>query len=51
MSSNLILLASALAIDISKDLSVDELDTLSAFFTAFADNLALASIQKSKSDS
>ena len=40
--SNLIALASSLAILISQDLTTDEIGVLSAFFTALGDNLALS---------
>ena len=40
--SNLIALASSLAILISQDLTTDEIGLLAAFFTALGDNLALS---------
>ena len=40
--SNLIGLASSMAILISQDLTTDEIGLLSAFFTALGDNLALS---------
>mgnify|MGYP004627112279 FL=1 len=40
--SNLIGLASSLAILISQDLTTDEIGLLAAFFTALGDNLALS---------
>lgn len=40
--SNLIALASSLAILISQDLTSDEIGLLAAFFTALGDNLALS---------
>lgn len=39
--SNLIALASSLAVLISQELTTDEIGLLSAFFTALGDNLAL----------
>ena len=39
--SNLIALASSLAILISQDLTTDEIGSLAAFFSALGDNLAL----------
>ena len=46
-SCNLIGLASSLAISIGEDMDADELDVLAAFFTAFADNLAIIAAKKS----
>ena len=40
--SNLIALASSLAILISQDLTTDEIGLLAAFFSALGDNLALS---------
>lgn len=40
-SSNLIALASSLAVLISQDLTSDEIGSLAAFFSALGDNLAL----------
>ena len=40
--SNLIALASSLAILISQDLTSDEIGSLAAFFSALGDNLALS---------
>ena len=40
--SNLIALASSLAILISQDLTSDEIASLAAFFSALGDNLALS---------
>ena len=40
--SNLIALASSLAVLISQDLTTDEIGLLAAFFTALGDNLALS---------
>mgnify|MGYP004663975017 FL=1 len=40
--SNLIALASSLAILISQDLTSDEIGLVAAFFTALGDNLALS---------
>ena len=45
-SCNLIGLSSSLAISIGENLSVEEVSTLAAFFTAFADNLAIIATQK-----
>ncbi len=45
-SCNLIGLASSLAIAIGEDLSAEELSILSAFFTSFADNLAIIATKK-----
>lgn len=45
--SNLVALASALAILISEDFDTDELTILGAFFTALGDNLALIAASKS----
>lgn len=42
--SNLIALASSLAILISQNLSADEIGVLAAFFTALGDNLAILAI-------
>ena len=39
--SNLVALASSLAILISKDFETDELNVLAAFFSAVGDNLAI----------
>ena len=44
--SNLIAIASSLAILISQDLSADEIGVLAAFFTALGDNLAILAINK-----
>ncbi len=46
-SCNLIGLASSLAIHVGENLSADELAVLAAFFTAFADNLAIIATKKS----
>ena len=46
-SYNLIGLASSLAIAIGEDIDADELAVLAAFFTAFADNLAIIAAKKS----
>lgn len=46
-SCNLIGLASSLAISIGEDMDADELAVLAAFFTAFADNLAIIATKKS----
>lgn len=45
-SCNLIGLASSLAIAIGEDLTADEASILSAFFNAFADNLAIIATKK-----
>lgn len=44
---NLIGLASSLAISIGEDMNADELAVLAAFFTSFADNLAIIAAKKS----
>ena len=44
--SNLIAIASSLAILISQDLSADKIGVLAAFFTALGDNLAILAIIK-----
>lgn len=44
---DLVNLASALAISVSKNFNADDLALLAAFFTSFADNLALLSTRKS----
>ena len=44
--SNLIVLASSLAIIISNEFGPDNLDVLAAFFSALGDNLALISASK-----
>ena len=43
-NSNLIVLASSLAVLISQDLTADEIGLLAAFFTALGDNLAILAI-------
>ena len=43
---SLILLAATTAIDMAKGLSIDELNVLSCFFNALADNLCLIAAQK-----
>ncbi len=45
-SSNLIGLSSSLAILIGEELSIDELSVLAAFFTSFADNLAIIATKR-----
>lgn len=50
-SCNLIGLSSSLAILISENLSSDELSLLAAFFTSFADNIAIIAAKKAISDS
>ena len=42
----LVSLANAMAVLFSKELSSEELAVLAAFFTSFADNLALLSLKK-----
>lgn len=49
-SCNLIGLASSLAIAIGEDLTSDEAAVLAAFFTAFADNLAIIATTKAKNE-
>jgi len=44
---NLIGVASSLSIAISKDLSINEITSLAAFFNALADNLSIIATQKS----
>jgi hypothetical protein len=46
-SCDLIGLSSSLAILIGENLTANELSILSAFFTAFADNLAIIAAKKS----
>lgn len=46
-SCNLIGLSSSLAILVSEDLNANELSLLAAFFTSFADNLAIIAAKKS----
>ena len=50
-SCNLIGLASSLAIAIGEDLTANEVSILSAFFTAFGDNLAIIATKKSIEES
>lgn len=50
-SCNLIGLASSLAITIGENLTADEAAILAAFFTAFADNLAIIATTKSRDES
>lgn len=50
-SCNIIGLSSSLAILVGEDLSSNELSLLSAFFTSFADNLAIIAAKKAISDS
>lgn len=50
-SCDLIGLSSSLAILVGENLSANEASLLSAFFTAFADNLAIIATKKSISDS
>ena len=47
---NLVLAAAALAIQASKGLTPDQIATLAAFFTSFADNLALIAGQLPEND-
>lgn len=50
-SQNLIGLSSSLAILVGENLSSDEASILSAFFNAFADNLAIIAAKKSIEES
>lgn len=50
-SCNLIGLASSLAIAVGEDLTSDDASILSAFFNAFADNLAIIATKKSAEES
>lgn len=50
-SCNLISLASSLAIAIGENLTANEASILSAFFNAFADNLAIIGTKKSIEES
>lgn len=50
-SCNLIGLASSLAISVSENLTSDDAAILAAFFTAFADNLAIIATTKAKDES
>ena len=50
-SCNLIGLASSLAITVGENLSSDETAILAAFFTAFADNLAIIATTKARDES
>lgn len=50
-SCNLIGLASSLAISISENLTSDDAAILAAFFTAFADNLAIIATTKARDES
>lgn len=50
-SCNLIGLASSLAIAIGENLTADEAAILSAFFTAFADNLVIIATTKARDES
>ena len=49
-SCNLIGLASSLAIAVGEDLTADEAAILSAFFTAFSDNLSIIATTKSRDE-
>ncbi len=49
-SCNLIGLASSLAITIGENLTANEAATLAAFFTAFADNLAIIATTKARDE-
>lgn len=51
MDYNLILLSTTLAINISKELSSDELSLFAAFLVSLADNLALLATQKGQQES
>ena len=48
---NLIGLASSLAITVGENLTSDEAAILAAFFTAFADNLAIIATTKARDES
>ena len=50
-SCNLIGLASSLAISVSENLTSDDAAILAAFFTAFADNLAIIATTKARDES
>lgn len=50
-SCNLIGLASSLAITVGENLTSDEAAILAAFFTAFADNLAIIATTKARDES
>lgn len=50
-SCNLIGLASSLAITVGENLTSDEAAILAAFFTAFADNLAIIATTKARNES
>ena len=50
-SCNLIGLASSLAITVGESLTSDEAAILAAFFTAFADNLAIIATTKARDES
>lgn len=50
-SCNLIALASSLAISVGENLTSDETAILAAFFTAFADNLAIIATTKARDES
>ena len=50
-SCNLIGLASSLAITVGENLPSDEAAILAAFFTAFADNLAIIATTKARDES
>ena len=50
-SCNLIGLASSLAISVSENLTSDDATILAAFFTAFADNLAIIATTKARDES
>lgn len=49
-SCNLIGLSSSLAIAIGEDLTANEASILAAFFTAFADNLAIIATTKARDE-
>lgn len=50
-SCNLIGLASSLAVTVGENLTSDEAAILAAFFTAFADNLAIIATTKARDES
>lgn len=50
-SCNLIGLASSLAVTVGENLTSDEAAILAAFFTAFADNLAIIATTKARNES
>lgn len=48
--SNLVILASSIAISLAADLSADDTNTLSSFFNAIGDNLGIIAAEKASSD-